>query len=82
MTTQFQVGQTYATRSICDYDTIFSFTILARSAKMVTINWNGRNTARRVFDLDGKEAFRPHGNYSFATIICADKTLAAVQASR
>ena len=31
---QFQVGKTYATRSACDHDCIFSFTILARTANL------------------------------------------------
>ena len=46
MTNQFQVGRTYATRSICDYDCIFSFTILARTAKTVTTQIHGKTVRR------------------------------------
>ena len=46
MTNQFQVGRTYATRSICDYDCILSFTILARTAKTVTTQVHGKAVRR------------------------------------
>jgi hypothetical protein len=36
MTNQFQIGRTYSTRSICDHNCIFAFTILGRTAKTVT----------------------------------------------
>lgn len=74
MTTQFQVGKTYWTRSICDYDTIFSYKIMSRTAKTVTFADRGGETKRRnIFVYDGAEQFRPHGNYSMAAIISADK---------
>jgi len=71
--TQFKVGNTYATRSICDYDCIFSFTIHARTAKSVTVDVH-RNRVRRGISIEnGVEHFKPFGNYSMCPIISADK---------
>lgn len=71
---KFQVGRTYATRSPCDYDCIFSFTILGRTAKTVTVNVHGKTVRRKLSpDWTGKaETFSPFGNYSMAAIVGAD----------
>lgn len=70
--TTFQVGHTYSTRSICDYDTVFSFTILSRTAKTVTVNVNGKVVRRGISVWNGIEQFKPHGSYSMCAIISAD----------
>lgn len=75
---KFQVGQTYATRSICDHNCIFSFKILARTAKMVTIEVYGKTVKRGLSVFEGVEQFKPHGSYSFCTIIGADDHAARV----
>ena len=69
---QFQVGKTYATRSICDYDTIFSFTIMSRTAKTVTINVHGKTVKRGLQFYNDIEQFKPHGTYSMCAVIGAD----------
>ena len=76
MTTQFQVGRTYATRSICDSECIFSFTILGRTAKSVTINVHGKTVRRGLSIYNGAEQFKPYGSYSMCAIISADKQAA------
>jgi hypothetical protein len=70
--TKFQVGQSYATRSICDYDCIHSFQILARTEKTVTVEVNGIIVRRgvRTWD-DGVEVFSPFGRYSMSATIAA-----------
>jgi hypothetical protein len=73
MTTQFKVGTTYATRSICDYDCVYSFTIHARTAKSVTVDVHGKRVRRGITTYDGIEQFKPFGSYSMAAIITADK---------
>lgn len=74
MTTKFQVGRTYATRSLCDHDCIFSFTILGRTAKTVTIEAHGKLVRRRLGTRDdGTEVFMPFGSYSMAPCIQADR---------
>jgi hypothetical protein len=69
---QFQIGRTYSTRSICDYDCIFSFTILGRTAKTVTTQVHGKTVRRGLSLWNGVEQFKPFGNYSMCAIIGAD----------
>jgi hypothetical protein len=73
MSTQFVVGKTYYTRSICDYDTVFSFRILGRTTKTVTIRVHGKAARRGVFRHGDIEQFKPFGNYSMCPIVTADK---------
>lgn len=70
--TKFNVGQTYSSRSICDWNCIFSFTILARSAKQVTVEVTGKTVKRGISVWEGVEQFKPFGSYSMATVITAD----------
>lgn len=69
--TQFQVGKSYYTRSIGDYDCIFRHTIKARTAKTVTIDYNGQLVRRGIVVRDGVEQFKPYGNYSMCAVITA-----------
>jgi len=73
MTTQFQVGRTYATRSICDHNCIFSFTIKSRTAKTVTVDVHGKTVKRGLNVYDDVEQFKPFGSYSMCAIIRANK---------
>lgn len=72
MTAQFNVGQTYSVRSICDYDCIFSFTILSRTEKTVTIKHHGNTVRRKVRVVEGVEAIDPHGRYSMSPVLWAN----------
>lgn len=76
MTTQFQVGKTYSTRSIADYDTIYSFTIIGRTAKTVTTKVRGETVRRGISVYDGREQFKPFGTYSMCAIVSADREAA------
>lgn len=75
--TKFEVGKTYTTRSACDYDCIFRFTVLSRTAKRVTFEGrNGETNTRGVYTNDyapGVEHCKPHGTHSMCAIISADK---------
>jgi len=70
---KFEVGKTYWTRSICDHECIFRFSILSRTAKQVTINVHGKTVRRGISEWNGVETFAPFGRYSMAAIISADK---------
>jgi hypothetical protein len=70
---KFEVGKTYYDRSICDYDCIFKFEILARTAKQVTISYHGKICKRGLQVRDGVEQFKPFGTYSMCAIVRADK---------
>ena len=69
---QFEVGKTYYARSLCDYDCIESFTILARTAKQVTVNVQGKVVRRGLNIWEGVEHFYPHGKYSMAMSVYAN----------
>lgn len=73
---RFQIGKTYVTRSACDHNCIFSFTILARTAKSVTINVRGKAVRRGLKIWDDVEHFDPFGRYSMAPVISADREAA------
>lgn len=74
MAKQFQIGTTYSTRSICDYDCIFRFTAIKRTAKTVTFQYHDRQLTRRVrLTDDGVEMVNPLGSYSMAPVISADR---------
>lgn len=73
MTHNFEVGKTYVTRSICDHDTIFSFVIMARTAKTITTTVSGKIARRGISVYDGAEQFKPYGTYSMCPIISANR---------
>lgn len=70
----FQVGETYWTRSIGDYECIHSFVILGRTAKTVTVKVSGKTVRRGLTVYDGCEQFKPFGSYSMCAIISADRS--------
>lgn len=72
MTKRFEIGKTYSVRSIADYDTIFSFEILDRTAKTVTTKVRGKIVRRGIQLYGSVEQFKPFGTYSMCTIISAD----------
>ena len=74
MIKQFQVGQTYSTRSIGDHDCIFAFTILARTAKSVTVKVHGNIVRRGLSVRDDVEQFKPFGTYSMCAVIRANRS--------
>ena len=46
---KFEVGKTYYTRSACDHNCIYRFTVISRTAKMVTvIDGLGEKLKRKV----------------------------------
>lgn len=71
---QFKVGTTYQARSICDYECIFSFEVIKRSAKRVTLRHEGQEFTRGVkVDDAGNEFTYPLGTYSMAPTIRAER---------
>jgi hypothetical protein len=72
MTTQFEVGKTYQTRSICDHNCIVSVTVTKRTAKTVTGTVRGEVKTFRPYVYEGRETLRPWGSYSMCPIIRAD----------
>jgi hypothetical protein len=69
---KFEVGKTYATRSICDHDCIFRFEVVSRTEKFVTLSAHGKLRRRKVRLYDGVERCDPHGVYSMSPVLGAD----------
>jgi hypothetical protein len=71
MNATFKIGQTYTARSACDYNCIFSFKVLKRSAKFLTIEHNGDTKRVGIKQSDHGEWALPLGRYSMAPVINA-----------
>lgn len=72
----FQPGKTYQTRSIGDWDCIYTVKVVARSGKVLTVEVRGKLQKNIAKVVDGVEQFKPFGNYSMCAIICANKETA------
>ena len=74
---QFEVGNTYQCRSICDYNCIWSYTVIARTAATVTLrdNHTGKTQKNRIAGISkrsGIETVFPLGSYSMAPTLTAE----------
>ena len=66
-TSSFIIGNTYSARSACDHNAVWSFVVVARTAKQVTLrDDDGKEIKRRVIVRDGVEECFPLGKYSMA----------------
>ena len=73
--TKFEVGQTYTTRSLCDYECVFSYTVIKRSAKFMTVRDKfGKESRCGVKDCGDVERAFPEGRYSMAPQISSDQS--------
>lgn len=75
--TQFEIGKVYECHSICDYDCIWTYTVIARTASTVTLvnDTTGKIQKNRILGYSkqfGYEIVRPLGNYSMCPTLCAD----------
>lgn len=70
----FEVGKTYSTRSACDHDCIFSFTVTSRTDKTVTLSRRGGGTGvrRKIRVYDGAEHIDPLGRFSMSPVLSAN----------
>lgn len=80
MNPTFEVGKTYSCRSAFDHNCVWTFEVVKRTAKFITIRewflgeWNGLPAKRRGVKLsDGAEYALPLGDYSFAPVIRAER---------
>jgi hypothetical protein len=71
-TKRFKAGQSVSCRSLCDYDCVWSGTIVKRTAKTVTVKLeNERERRCKIHEIRGEEFIFPLGRYSMAPIIRA-----------
>lgn len=67
---QFQPGQTYTTRSVCDADCIISVTVVSRTSKTIVTDKGKR--LRVAASYDGEcETVKPWGTYSMCPVVRA-----------
>lgn len=71
----FEIGKTYFCRSLCDYDCIWTFKVIARTASTITIvdTFTERVSRKRISKWSrDAEQVQPLGSYSMAPILSAD----------
>jgi hypothetical protein len=68
----FQPGLLYSCKSPCDSGCVWSFIVVRRTAKTVTlIDTDGTEKTVKPFIHNGAEAVKPLGNYSMCPILRA-----------
>lgn len=72
---KFEIGQTYSMRSIGDQNCIWTYTVTARTAQMITIT-DGKETkkcriCKKASEWCGTETVYPLGQYSMAPALHA-----------
>lgn len=79
---QFEIGKKYAMRSVCDYDCIWSYEVINRTASTIQVrdlDTNKVSTLRiskKVSEYFGEETVYPLGKYSMCPILTANKIIA------
>ena len=77
--TKFATGKTYFTRSACDHNCIFAYTVVRRTAKSVWLKEDGKHASEKVTRRsiktyrDGIETCYPDGTYSMCPVLSADR---------
>lgn len=71
--TSFVEGRTYWDRSACNYDTIFTITVVRRTAKTI---YTECGKTLRVSTYEGVERVKPFGTYSMCAVMRADNFMA------
>lgn len=81
----FVPGLTYSGRSIGDYNCVWLYTVVSRTAKQVTLQEVGNHGELgepKRFGIrlhDGIEHCSPHGRYSMSLSLAADNVIAQVE---
>lgn len=78
VTKKFSPGATYAARSACDHECVWTFTVVKRTAKFVTLvdKW-GEIVRVGVRVWNGIEFCSPLGVYSMSPSLSAERPVAA-----
>jgi hypothetical protein len=71
MSTQFEIGTVYQARSACDYQCVFEYEVVGRSAKFITIAHGGDTKRVGIKSGPNGEWAMPSGSYSMAPVIYA-----------
>lgn len=72
---KFEIGREYSCRSVCDHDCVWTYTVVARTAKTITVtDGEAVRKLRIIKDLSeyrGAESVYPEGKYSMCPILSA-----------
>lgn len=72
---KFEVGKQYKMKSICDSNCIWSYTVLSRTAKTITITDGDKTLKLRISQKTSEyreaESVYPLGQYSMCPILSA-----------
>ena len=72
---KFEIGKTYSCRSICNHECIYSYTVIARTEKMITVQSGSEVKRLRIIrglsEIRNAESVYPEGKYSMCPIISA-----------
>ena len=69
--TRFETGKEYKTRSVCDYDIIFTAKIISRTGKSVLVSFDHEMPVRKKIKVFDDQETISMGNYSMAPIFRA-----------
>jgi hypothetical protein len=71
---KFTVGNTYTTRSACDYNCVFTFKVISRTDKSIVITGDliDSPTRKKIRVYGDEESFMPYGAYSMAPVVSAN----------
>ena len=75
---RFEIGKVYECRSICDYNCVWTYTVIGRTESTITIKDNntGATQKNRILGFSkqmGVETVYPLGRYSMCPSLCADR---------
>lgn len=73
----FEIGKNYSMRSACDYNCIWTYTVIARTAQTITLS-DGKETkkcriSKQYSEYNKAETVFPLGSYSMCPILTAEK---------
>lgn len=72
---RFTVGESLSTRSLGDWDCIFRFTVVSRTAKFVTLRYYDKDLRVGIKESEGVEYCYPFGRHSMAPTLNAGETV-------
>ena len=74
--TKFEVGRTYEMTSVCDHNCKWTYEVIKRTKKFVTLlDSAGIQIRRGITVYSGEEQVLPLGSYSMAPILGAEKVV-------
>lgn len=72
---KFEIGREYSCRSVCDHDCVWTYTVVARTAKTITVTDGEAVRKLRIIknlsEYRGAESVYPEGKYSMCPILSA-----------